>query len=153
LNIGTQELIIIVGLAIGITWYLSKCSTQHYIKFHIRWWVDHQLDRWLCNRIDECEKWNKNMTKTKWYILSIGFLSIVFIPIIVWNLLLPEIDKGLYYSVTVSLLIVEYLSLLFSKHLSHIFCSDLRCPPQLKQFCILLRYTTVFKNSVSGMNL
>ena len=111
MNIGTQELIIILGIAVGTTWYLSKCSTQHYIKHRIRWWVNHDLDRWLCKRIDACEKWNKSMTKTKWYILSIGLLSIIFIPIIAWNLLLSELEKGLFYSITVTLIIVEYLAL------------------------------------------
>lgn len=102
----------IVGLAVGITWYLSRCNTQHYIKFHIKWWFNHDFDRWLGKRIDACEKWNSNMTKVKWFIMGVIIFSFVFIPVIVWNFTIPESERSVYSEYMIPILFIEYFALI-----------------------------------------
>jgi hypothetical protein len=92
-----QWIVIIIG-AIGITSYLAKCDVQHEIKFRIKWWWNHDFDRWLGNRLEGIEKWDKNMTRKKWFVLLLSIITGVYLPVIVWNYLSNDMTS--FYMLT-----------------------------------------------------
>lgn len=83
----TFEHVMLIAMTAVVTWFIAKCETQHYIKHRLRWWWNHDLNRWLDHRLDDFDKWVTNMTPKKWYRLAMGLVLGVYTPIIIWNFL------------------------------------------------------------------
>lgn len=103
------QIILLVGSIAFASYWLCRCDTKHWIKFHVNWWLDHDLVRWLDHTETRLENWNKTMTSRKWFILGVGIISSFFVPIIIWGSLIPESQINTYLTYV---MIVEYLFLI-----------------------------------------
>ena len=110
MEISLQQLILIVGTISGLVWYFSRCDTQRWIKFHINWWLNHDLIRWCDHAETRLENWNKKMTKLRWLLFSIGLISMFFIPVTIWSETLADEEKSLGGYGTM-IFLIEYFGL------------------------------------------
>jgi len=111
MEISLQQLILIIGITSGLVWYFSKCGTRRMIRFKINWWFEHRFVRWCGHAETRLENWNNNMTKTRWLIFSIGVISLVFIPAIIWGETLPDDEKA-FGGYSALIMLIEYFGLI-----------------------------------------
>ena len=113
INNPIQAMALFAILYFGHKFFYSRdgylAEERHHLKFELNWQLE-KLSDWIIRTLERNERWAEKITKRQWLNYSILIMSIIFIPMILYNILFSE--RNLSSDFLLTALVMEYVGLI-----------------------------------------